>query len=95
MDMAKIISPHRARRPHRTVRRALSRRRLIEITGAAALIAAVRAAFPAGATLVETKLGALFSLSAAVLAPIAAWALRSGRFVAAAPVGRRVEETGL
>jgi len=38
------------------------------------------AAFPAGATLQEAKLGALFSLSAATLAPAAAWAMRAGRF---------------
>lgn len=38
------------------------------------------AAFPDGATLQETKLGALFSLSAAVVAPAAAWVTRAGRF---------------
>lgn len=38
------------------------------------------AAFPEGRTLQEAKLGALFSLSAAALAPAAAWLLRAGRF---------------
>jgi NhaA family Na+:H+ antiporter len=38
------------------------------------------AAFPGGTALQEAKLGALFSLSAAVLAPAAAWAMRTGRF---------------
>lgn len=38
------------------------------------------AAFPAGAALQEAKLGALFSLSAAALAPAAAWLTRAGRF---------------
>ena len=37
------------------------------------------AAFPDGRMLQETKLGALFSLSAAALAPAAAWALGVGR----------------
>lgn len=44
------------------------------------------AAFPPGMTLAEAKLGALFSLSAAVLAPAVAWAMRVGRFAAAAAV---------
>lgn len=38
------------------------------------------AAFQDGAALQEAKLGALFSLSAAVLAPAAAWLTRAGRF---------------
>ena len=38
------------------------------------------AAFPPGRSLEEAKLGALFSLSAAVIAPAAAWMLRVGRF---------------
>jgi NhaA family Na+:H+ antiporter len=38
------------------------------------------AAFPTGALLQEAKLGALFSLSAAALAPAAAWLMRAGRF---------------
>jgi NhaA family Na+:H+ antiporter len=38
------------------------------------------AAFPTGPALQETKLGALLSLSAAALAPAAAWALGVGRF---------------
>lgn len=41
------------------------------------------AAFPPSTTLAEAKLGALFSLSAAVLAPAAAWTMRVGRFAAA------------
>lgn len=44
------------------------------------------AAFPSGMTLAQAKLGALFSLSAAVLAPAAAWAMRVGRFAVAVPV---------
>ena len=38
------------------------------------------AAFPNGATLQEAKLGALFSLSGAVVAPAAARVMRAGRF---------------
>ena len=38
------------------------------------------AAFPTGTLLQEAKLGALFSLSAAALAPAAAWLMRAGRF---------------
>jgi NhaA family Na+:H+ antiporter len=38
------------------------------------------AAFPSGQALEEAELGALFSLSAAVLAPAAAWLLRTGRY---------------
>lgn len=40
------------------------------------------AAFPPGQLLEETKLGALFSLSAALLAPVAAWTSGVGRFQA-------------
>lgn len=47
------------------------------------------AAFPGGPTLAETKLGALFSLSAAFLAPAAAWVMRVGRFEAAVPLHRQ------
>ncbi len=43
------------------------------------------AAFPAGRTLTAAKLGALFSLSAALLAPAAAWVMRVGRFGVAPP----------
>jgi len=43
------------------------------------------AAFPVGVLLEETKLGALFSLSAAALAPLAARLTRTGRFSRAAP----------
>lgn len=42
------------------------------------------AAFPAGATLQQAKLGALFSLSAAVVATVAAWVTGAGRFRKAA-----------
>lgn len=44
------------------------------------------AAFPPGMTLAEANLGALFSLSAAVLGPAAAWAMRVGRFAVAVAV---------
>lgn len=47
------------------------------------------AAFPAGTTLQETKLGALFSLSAAALAPVLAWLTRSGRFTGVTVQRRR------
>jgi len=38
------------------------------------------ARLPSGPALEEAELGALFSLSAAVLAPAAAWLLRTGRY---------------
>lgn len=40
------------------------------------------AAFPDGPLLAQTKLGALYSLSAAAIAPAIAWAVHSGRFAA-------------
>ena len=45
------------------------------------------AAFPTGPLLAQTKLGALLSLSSAVVAVVAAWILRVGRFTASRAEG--------
>jgi NhaA family Na+:H+ antiporter len=67
---------------------------VVGVTGAIGFTVALffaTAAFPAGMTLAEAKLGALFSLSAALLAPAAAWAMRVGRFGSAALLPRAAE----
>jgi len=58
---------------------------VVGVTGAIGFTVALffaTAAFPAGEALEQAKLGALFSVSAGVLAPVAARALRVGRFQA-------------